>query len=391
MRCMLLLTACAYAETDFDRALALVEEAQAKCDAPIDALRTSPRDGGFANGIHGVMTALSRSLLAGRVLALEPKDHCTARGRQSYAATPLHDVACAYGPLFEALSHCPASGRPVRGTTRFKLSGPAAFEEHNSSFVKGVVLQGLHDRPPYFWAAVLARYATRPTPCLNDRVDFLQHALFGDLPLDSVIAAHARVDRAKAKEARTHPTKSYASRIISVVNAYGYAGLLVCADRPDAAELVAKDVQRWRPALKIGVAFTPRGHFARGASQACARAPALGIASEVLLMARCGFVIGTFSSNIGRLVHALQGSQHRFHDLDGLPAWYGAGDGLIENNIRGFWQHFASHQHAHCVLKDPHHHRPHCAAAADATPAGLFLKGVCIAGCGRLDIVAKIT
>ena len=59
------------------------------------------------------------------------------------------------------------------------------------------------------------------------------------------------------------------------------------------------------------------------------------VAAEIILMARCGYVIGTLSSNIGRLVHELQGNRHRFHDLDGLPAWFLAGDGVVENNVRG--------------------------------------------------------
>ena len=115
------------------------------------------------------------------------------------------------------------------------------------------------------------------------------------------------------------------------------------------------------------------------------------VAAEILLMARGGYVIGTLSSNIGRLVHELQGNRHRFHDLDGLPAWFLAGDGLVENNVRGFWQHFSNHQNAHCVLKNERHHRPHCIAADETKPAGLFVGGACVAGCGRLDVVAKTT
>ena len=57
----------------------------------------------------------------------------------------------------------------------------------------------------------------------------------------------------------------------------------------------------------------------------------------------------------------------------------------------GFWQHFSNHQNAHCVLKNERHHRPHCEAASDEKPAGLFVGGACIAGCGRLDVVAKTT
>ena len=34
---------------------------------------------------------------------------------------------------------------------------------------------------------------------------------------------------------------------------------------------------------------------------------------------------------------------------------------------------------------------PRDASPTDVSPAGLFLKDVCIAGCGRLDIVAKVT
>ena len=115
------------------------------------------------------------------------------------------------------------------------------------------------------------------------------------------------------------------------------------------------------------------------------------VAAEILLMARCGYVIGTLSSNIGRLVHELQGNRHRFHDLDGLPAWFLAGDGVVENNVRGFWQHFSNHQNAHSGLKNGQHHRPHCAAATDEKPAGLFVGNVCVAGCGRIDRIEKTT
>ena len=137
-RCVALLVALAAArDSDFDRALELVTEAQNDCDRPVDLLRTSPRDGGFASGIHTVVAALSRSLLAGRVLTLEAKGHCHAgaRGRKSYAATPFHDVACAYATLFQELSPCMAHWRD-RGipATRFKLSSPTVFAEHNSTF-----------------------------------------------------------------------------------------------------------------------------------------------------------------------------------------------------------------------------------------------------------------
>ena len=83
-----------------------------------------------------MVAALSRSLLAGRVLTLEAKGHChQARGRKSYAATPFHDVACAYATLFQELSPCMAHWRD-RGipATRFKLSSPTVFAEHNSTF-----------------------------------------------------------------------------------------------------------------------------------------------------------------------------------------------------------------------------------------------------------------
>ena len=64
-----------------------------------------------------------------------------------------------------------------------------------------------------------------------------------------------------------------------------------------------------------------------------------------------GYVIGTLSSNIGRLVHELQGNRHRFHDLDGLPAWFLAGDGVVENNVRGcVWQHGCSNHQMTPVL-----------------------------------------
>ena len=218
------------AASDFDRALELVQEAQNDCKAPVDLLRTSPRDGGFASGIHTVVAALSRSLLTGRVLTLEAKGHChQARGRKSYAATPFHDVACAYATLFQELSPCMAHWRD-RGipATRFKLSSPTVFAEHNSTFSMAVQNENLQDKPPFFWASVLATYATRPLPCLSKRVDFLERALFGDVPASSVVAVHARVDRAKAKEARTHATRGYVSRAIAVINAYGYTGLLVC-------------------------------------------------------------------------------------------------------------------------------------------------------------------
>ena len=59
--------------------------------------------------------------------------------------------------------------------------------------------ENLQDKPPFFWASVLATYATRPLPCLSKRVDFLERALFGDVPPDQVVAVHARVDRAKAR------------------------------------------------------------------------------------------------------------------------------------------------------------------------------------------------
>jgi hypothetical protein len=332
-------------------------------------------------------------LLTGRVLTLEAKGHChQARGRKSYAATPFHDVACAYATLFQELSPCMAHWRD-RGipATRFKLSSPTVFAEHNSTFAISAVNENLQDKPPFFWASVLATYATRPLPCLSKRVDFLESALFGDVPPDQVVAVHARVDRAKAKEARTHATRGYVSRAIAVINAYGYDGLLVCGDRADAAAEIVKDVQRWRPSLKVEVAFTPQGHYQRGVAGSCSKSHALDVAAEILLMARCGYVIGTLSSNIGRLVHELQGNRHRFHDLDGLPAWFLAGDGVVENNVRGFWQHFSNHQNAHCVLKNERHHRPHCIAASDEKPAGLFVAGTCIAGCGRLDRIEKAT
>ena len=99
MRFVLLVAVAA--ASDFDRALELVTEAQNDCHKPVDLLRTSPRDGGFASGVHAVVAALSQSLLKGRVLTLEAKGHChQARGRKSYAATPFHDVACAYATLF---------------------------------------------------------------------------------------------------------------------------------------------------------------------------------------------------------------------------------------------------------------------------------------------------
>jgi len=64
---------------------------------------------------------------------------------------------------------------------------------------------------------------------------------------------------------------------------------------------------------------------------------------------------------------------------------------LISTQVRGFWQHFSNHQNAHCVLKNERHHRPHCIAASDEKPAGLFVGGTCVEGCGRLDVVAKAT
>ena len=165
--------------------------------------------------------------------------------------------------------------------TRFKLSSPTVFAEHNSTFAISAVNENLQDKPPFFWASVLATYATRPLPCLSKRVDFLERALFGDVPASSVVAIHARVDRAKAKEARTHATRGYVSRAIAVINAYGYDGLLVCSDRQDASEMIVKDVRRWRPSLKVEVAFTPHGHYQRGVSGTCAKSHALDVAAGV--------------------------------------------------------------------------------------------------------------
>ena len=42
----------------------------------------------------------------------------------------------------------------------------------------------------------------------------------------------------------------------------------------------------------------------------------------------------SFQRNL-RQQRLLQMNKHRFHDLDGLPAWFLAGDGVVENNVRG--------------------------------------------------------
>ena len=72
--------------------------------------------------------------------------------------------------------------------------------------------------------------------------------------------------------------------------------------------MIVKDVQRWRPSLKVEVAFTPSGHYQRGVHGSCAKSHALDVAAEILLMARCGFVIGTLSSNIGRCGRGVAGA-----------------------------------------------------------------------------------
>lgn len=108
-------------------------------------------------------------------------------------------------------------------------------------------------------------------------------------------------------------------------------------------------------------------------------------------------MVGTYSSNVGRLVHELMGAdRHRdatpappppFFDLDGLSSWWIPGDGLAVNSIRGFWQHLALQKTQHCVLKTLSDHRPACSKAkGDARPGVYLADGSCVAGCKRLDL-----
>ena len=186
MRFVLLVALAAARDSDFDRALELVTEAQNDCKAPVDLLRTSPRDGGFASGIHTVVAALSRSLLTGRVLTLEAKGHCHAGARPQVLrrdAVPRRRLRLR-DALPGALALHGALARPRHPSDALQALLSNSVRGAQLDVQPCAVNENLQDKPPFFWASVLATYATRPLPCLSKRVDFLERALFGDVPPD---------------------------------------------------------------------------------------------------------------------------------------------------------------------------------------------------------------
>jgi hypothetical protein len=329
---LLCLARASAAPTTFERAVALVAESQANCGADVDLLHARTHVAGFASGIHSVLAALSSALLNGRVLAVQRPKAC-GRGRGHD-----FDVACAFqeSSLFLPLTACAAEGRTAKASaSRFQLTPKALNETKTpSAFVAAARRDGdLRDQPPYFWAAAVAAYATRPRACLASHVAGLRAALFpGVEDLRAVLSIHARIGE-KDKEAILHNWKEYANAAIAISNERGFADVLVCSDRKETHGAISQALRGWRP-VRVADAYA----YEPTKRAACDDRQAAAIAAEILLMARTGHVVGTFSSNVGRLVHALMLADRNpdgppplesppFFDLDGLSSWWIAGDG----------------------------------------------------------------
>ena len=359
----------------FAEAVRLVRESQfrpaAACAAaPGHVFPPGAHTAGFASGVHVVSSAFSSALLEDRVFAVESGRCRPTRGHSV-------DVACAWGDLFKPVTNCSVAAvggkrsTKASGAGRFKLS-PGVFAKYgpgnhtaSSEFVSGLSPR-LRRAPAFFWAAVLSSVLFRPRPCLLDRVAALEAAIGG--PANRALGIHARYTD-KGAEALTHDVGEYVEAAAALAAEAGYRRAFVCSDDTARAKKIKDLLQKRSPHLRVTVASVNHpGSNTRGGGggtgAGCSNADAAAVAAEIALLARAHGLVGTLSSNIGRLVHELQAADTlsaqrrpadagagddddapldlpRFFDLDGIAASWMAGDGVVDNSIRGFWQHYA--------------------------------------------------
>eukprot|EP00306_Pavlova_sp_CCMP459_P008138 CAMPEP_0185157836 /NCGR_PEP_ID=MMETSP1139-20130426/2026_1 /TAXON_ID=298111 /ORGANISM="Pavlova sp., Strain CCMP459" /LENGTH=379 /DNA_ID=CAMNT_0027722941 /DNA_START=229 /DNA_END=1368 /DNA_ORIENTATION=+ len=293
-------------------------------------------------------------------------------------ANPLTCEMANFNCYLESITRCDAAwshGRQADGQTKCALSteernatGPARISVAPSFAAVWASLDPAARASRAWVRAVIARYLLRPNAALRANVARLEHTLELDAPgaYARTAAVHIRHGD-KWHESRLVPTENYA-RVLGYLHMWhGVETAFVGTDDPQAVSQIREELAARGLAMRVvelparefvlqpsnrGAAgrmthlFTrqqraqarqqraqarqrAQAHMSKSSSQAgtpdAGAEPDEGrtMLSQILMFARCEWMIGTLSSNIGRLVYLLRyGETHaglgrHFIDMDG--------------------------------------------------------------------------
>lgn len=306
---------------------------------------------GFPQGFGAAVSALRETMLA----SLQHGHIFSAKNVTSVYANPRRCPARSLECYFKPLTTCTgiaAQSRVVHEPVRYCNINPKDVPGRRvSSYLAAKAkLRAVHS---ITWVrAQLTQYILRPNAALEATVAQMERRLGLHEPdaYRTTVAVHVRHGD-KASEARLHTFEEYV-RQIGYIHAMhgGLTHVLLGSDDPSATDTVSRLLQT--PLMRnVRVVCIPAEFFVSGTaeyrdladqgklplkgkdqvqayyeSRRRASLPAaedvdegMSLSAQIVLMARCKFFIGAFSSNLGQTVYLLRHGKpyDHFHDMDG--------------------------------------------------------------------------
>ena len=295
---------------------------------------------GIGSQLHSMVDSLTHALSMGA--SFDTEATCFRRRSPWLQCAPNATGTATQNPCAARRRDGPAGRRtclacyfvPLARCNRTASADDVTLERNQANFSFAAVEPWRSVAPlarGVFWAyATLASRLLRPNAALQASAEraAARHLRWG--AGQPYLGLQMRTGDKKI-EAPVHATDEYLSAVLHMARVTGVRNVFVSGSLSDAEK---RDTV-CAPAERAGLlcAYVPA---TEAAAYGCPASAIMGFLVDVLLLRDADALVGTLSSNVGRLAYELSaarlGRLPTFHDMDNA-FWYAAGDGFATSDI----------------------------------------------------------
>lgn len=321
----------------------------AVCDSKTPLMLFQQQRSGLGSQLNVLKDTMLNALAKGHVFSLA-----------NYTLVYVNPIRCAssgFECYFEPISNCTPIDASALPSSRIKCLGnrkDMTGRELSTALARLTAIEHMvplgRELSSTWLRAQLMQYVMRPNAQLLANIVRMEKLLGFDASVyETALAVHVRHGD-KSSEAKLHSFEEYMNRIgyIHAGNG-GISTIFLGSDDQNATERMQGLLDSSRPRMHdIRLVVMPPDMFVTSSSEYLARQrrpsknarkqvisfyhklgpdlsaeldEGMALLTQIFIMVRCRFVVGTFSSNIGQLIYLLRhgGRFEHFHDMDGAP------------------------------------------------------------------------
>lgn len=200
------------------------------------------------------------------------------------------------------------------------------------------ILKKYHGNPPLWWLGQVVSYLMRPNPTMLEALNvFIEKIGFNN----PIAGMHVRRTDKVGSEASFHSINEYMVHIIDWFDQQDLKRqrlslpkievrkVYVASDDPEVLDKVRETYEDYEFLGDVEISKSA------GMSRRYSRTSLIGVVSDILLLAKCDYLVGTFSSQVSRLAYEIMQSLHTdattyAHSLDDFFYYGGQGKRLYK-------------------------------------------------------------